>query len=353
MTNQSALIADTASNPYGPLTPTEILQRTFAMYREHPSLVFGLMLLMAISQLIFTGMMTSVTALMHLHTGANTAPLQMLFYVCILFFGMGVLYVLTQIVQGAYFYAVRFTLQRQSMSVGDACSLALGRIGSLVGVSVQVALRMLGWEILIVLVLSGVGLGAALASGVFGLTQASLARQWMHYAILLVPVVLLLAAVYVAALFWLLARYAIAIPSCLAENLPASDAVRRAIALSSKSRGRIYALYFFLLVVVAANLAIQVPLLIFTAHAGIQPIMTAFLHAVSSAVNLIVGAWTVSWMGMGISFAYYDLRARKDGFGMVAAASPSVGLEQAPDSQIATALPAVDAPANILPEHDL
>ncbi len=351
MTNESMRIE--SQNPYGPLTPTELLQRTFSVYREQPTVVFGLILIFAIAELIFIRATASFPRVLHSSLSIGINLLQILFIFCILALGIGLIYLLSQIIQAAFFYVVTAQAERRTITVGEACSLALERIVSLIGVSLQVFFRVLGWEILIGAVLGSMALIAALAAGVTALVHATTVAQRFPAAMILLPIVLLFFALFLWAMFWVIARYAVSVPACLAENLFAGAAVRRSISLSAKSRGRIYTLYLFMSVPLLLSLTIQVPLLLLAQHARNSVTEQLLFQAVASAVNLIFSAAMISFFGIATSLAYYDLRVRKDGFGAVPAtmnsSTPLVLAE--PPKSIATA--GTNGSGDFLPEYDI
>ena len=317
MENKFNSATSAVENPYGPLTPNELLQRTFSLYREQPAIVFGLILLFAMAQLVNTGAMAALKLNFHPYAGGGVDFLQLALFLCGIALSGAFIFLLASVVQAAFFYVVTAQAERQSISVGEACSLALERIGSLMGVSLQVFFRVLGWEILLGAILGSIGVIVALAAGGAGIIHATTDQQRLHAAIILLPIGLAFLATFLAAIFWLATRYAIAVPACLAENLSAGAAVRRSISLSAKSHSRIYALYFFAIAIIVLSLVTRIPLLILSLHPGNPGSGHLLFQAVAAAVNLVIGAWLLSFVGIATSFAYYDLRVRKDGFGAV------------------------------------
>ena len=334
---------NSAPSSYGPFTPSGLLQRTFAMYREQPKLMFGLMLMVAAVEVITTGVITGSTAMMRGEPGMRLPLLQTLLFLCICLMAWLLVYVVSQVVHGAYFYAVTARLQERPIGVGEAASRALEHVGRLVGVSLQLAVRIFGYVLLIGIAIEVI-LGI-LAAVVFLAVHGSLhapghGGNWMAYALILVPLLAVAVTLYLIAMLWVVARYAVAIPACLAENLPASDSIRRSIALSAKSKSRIYAMYVFVMVLGIASFLIIVPISLLSARSGHTPVFL-LLSAVASAANLLFGAWLLSFTGIASTLCYYDLRVRKEGFGAVV---------------VETKIPAVvalDAPAPDLSAGDL
>ncbi len=338
-------------NPYGPLTPSGLLQRTFAMYRERPRVIFGLVLIVAAAQIAATGVMTSMTVWMHRLASGRVQPIQMLLLFCIFALAMLLVYLVMQVVQGAFFYAVTAWIEAQAMLVGDACRSALERRSRLIGVSVQILLRVIGY-----LVLVGIGIGVIGVLLVLllhaGIGESLHGLGWMGKVFLLAPVMVVLIGVYGLASVWVMARYAVSIPACLAENLAASAAVRRSIALTAKSKSRIYALYAGIFFLSLASLMIVLPLrLLAMQHGGHTP-WASLMGAVASAVNLFFGAWMITFTGIATTLCYYDLRARKDGMGKdgLGAAVPASDVQtDTVDAPMAEVSPLDSPPAETQP----
>ncbi len=299
---------------YGPMTPAQLLTRSFALYRERPRVVFGLVGIVAAVQVIAIGVMAApLAAVRHVTGGAN--PMQFILPVMgTALLAVLLIFLVSQVIQGAYFYAVTAWLEQREISIGDACSAALVRIGSLVSVAFQVALRIFGYTILAGIgVALLVGIPIALIPGLF--SGASHGAQPLMIALRLIPFILLGCVAFLAFLFWLVGRYAISIPACLAEGLSGAAAIRRSIALSAKSKGRIYAMYAVLIAISILNLLIAAPLRLLAMSRGAYSPMASLLGAVASAANLFFGAWVISLAGIAITLCYYDLRVRKEGFG--------------------------------------
>ena len=352
MENKFNAAISAVENPYGPLTPTQLLQRTFSLYRDQPAIVFGLILLFAMAQLITTGAMASCQWMIHSNASVGMNFLQLAFFICLLVLGGSFIYLLTQIVQAAFFYVVTARAEHRTVTVGEACSRALERIVSLMGVSLQIFFRLLGWELLIGAVLGTLAVIVALAAGGAEFIHAATNQQRLHAAIILLPIGLVFLAAFLAAIFWVITRYAIAVPACLAENLSAGSAVRRSISLSAKSRGRIYALYSFVIGIFVLSMVIQIPLMILSVHPGNPGRAHLVFQAVASAVNLLIGSWIISFVGIATSFAYYDLRVRKDGFGVLPA-TPQVSAARDSVTPADFASPTSEMLDGSQPEYDI
>ena len=129
---------------------------------------------------------------------------------------------------------------------------------------------------------------------------------------ILVLAPLMLAAVVYGILMAL--RYSLAMPACVVEGLPAGEAIKRSIALSKGSRGRIFVLG---LLVAAIQLLLGMLLglpFIFLAvkHLG-RPMPLGWL-----AAQQVANFFTTTFIGpiysAGLTLFYYDQRIRKEGF---------------------------------------
>jgi hypothetical protein len=313
--NEPGNPAESYNQPlYGPWTPSQLLSHAFAMYRERPRIVFGLVAIMAAVQIIAIGVMTApIAAVGHASGGMNSAQFVLPLMGTALLAGL-LFFLVSQVMHGAYFYAVTAWLDQREISIGDACSLALGRIGSLVSVALQVALRTFGYSVLAGLVAAVLMASSfMLVHGLFG--GAPHSTPPLALALRMLPFILLAAVAFLAFIFWVAGRYAISIPSCLAEGLPGSAAIRRSITLSSKSRGRIYAMYAVLIGISIVNVAVTAPLRFLAGlHEGATTAAAMLLDAIASAANLFFGAWVISLAGIAVTLCYYDLRVRKENF---------------------------------------
>lgn len=129
-------------------------------------------------------------------------------------------------------------------------------------------------------------------------------------ALILFP--LIIAAVVYGILMSL--RYSLSIPSCVAEDLSAWQAIRRSVHLSKGSRGRIFVLALLVGAIrwVLAMMA-GVPLLVaMFKHPG-QPVPVEWL-ILTQVANFFINALIVPISAIGLSLFYYDQRIRKEGF---------------------------------------
>ena len=109
-------------------------------------------------------------------------------------------------------------------------------------------------------------------------------------------------------------RYSLAVPACVVEDMRASDAIRRSIALAKDAWGRIL-LLALLVGIIKGGLVLLTQAFIF---------VSAFKHPGQlpgpgvSAISQVIGFFTNSFLGpiwaAGITVLYFDQRVRKEGF---------------------------------------
>jgi hypothetical protein len=109
-------------------------------------------------------------------------------------------------------------------------------------------------------------------------------------------------------------RYSLAVPACVVEELPATEAIKRSIELSKGSRGRILVLGILVYAVrMLLGILFGFPLLIFGfKHPG-HPLPLALL-AVQQLTVFFVGTLIGPIYSTGLTLFYYDQRIRKEGF---------------------------------------
>ena len=321
--SENILPNQSRSNVYGPLTAVQMFERTFALLRENFKLFFGIVLVVIAVELVVGGVMGSSGILMAHAASGRAAIMRFLFLAPLYLLGFILTYVFTQVVQGALFLAARARLANASIKVGVAWKLALEQAGRLIGISILVFLRSVGYMLLFWLVL-GIPFGVVLLISGLAHGGGAAALRLGHgaspvFAVLLVLFMLVFFVLYICAFLWLAARYALSIPAALAENLPITEAIRRSIHLTRGSKGRLYALYVgvfaIYLVIAAFTLPIQL-LILHRAGAHLAHAAGTFSAALV-ALNIFeyfVGAIVLAMIGVGAALCYFDLRVRKEGF---------------------------------------
>lgn len=331
-------------NPFGPFTARQVLERTMLIIGNAPGLFFGVALLLLVAEIAF-GVVTGGSEII-LHR-SGTGFIQGAFLALLILAGGILIYVFAALIRGAVFIATRARMQWQSMTVGEACGLAMQHTGRLVAVCVLVLLRLIGYALLVYLVGIIVGVLSAIMTGIsmHGLgTSAEMHFDRAHLAAMggFFLVLLVLAAAGVAFMCWIFLRYSVAIPAALEENLHAGDAIRRSIALTRSGKGRLLAVYAVVVAVNLAVVAVTVPVQLMLVHAGAASMVGMMARLLVQVFANIVNTIILVFAGVGVTLCYFDLRARKEGYGgtNVAAAVPPV-IPAAPSS--------FDGPAEDLP----
>jgi hypothetical protein len=286
-----------------PLSLGELLDRTFTLYRSHFWLFAGIMAIPSSAAIPFS-FFTLVRTGSPFGLG-HASPAAQAFLFSGTFLGFGLFFfAVYAIAQGAATHAVGDAYLGRSSTVRSAYSRIRGRFWRLIGLIVNVGIRVFG---LMVLALFAAALGGGLI--------AAFGRGNQIAAMIggLVIMVLILAAFGLSVWFGL--RYSVSIPAMLLANITGRQAIKRSVELSRGRRGHI-----FMAVLLAAVLSyvgviiFQGPFyiaMIFMASKGQLPPWLMFTMAVSGAVG---GALTGPIMMIVLVLSYYDLRIRKEGF---------------------------------------
>jgi hypothetical protein len=342
--NDNVILPDSPqSNVYGPITPTQMFERTATLLRENSKLFFGIVAVVIGVEIMVGGVLGGSGIWMR-RSAVDAAPMmKALVMAPLMLLGGFLVYIFTQIIQGALFLATQAKLAGSPTSVGEACRLAAEKAGRLVGISVLVALRILGYILLIDFAAGILLFFVALAFGGFSHVAGQIPLHFGRGASLGVGVfaalfLLVLLVIYLCVLFWLVIRYAVAIPAALAENLPVMEAIRRSIQLTRRSKGRLFALFLGIAAVWIVLAAITVPLQLMAARSGLMHSTVGILNLAAGIIRILFSWVLVAFAGVATALCYYDLRVRKEGFGVVMIAPtlelPSEPRPSAPDGPI-------------------
>ncbi len=312
-------------NVYGPITPSQMFERASRLLRENFKLYFGIMLILIGVEIVFGGILGGGGFVMG-HSLGDAAPLaRFLILLPAVLVGAVLLFILVQIIQGALFVATRAKLANAPMHVGEACKLAAERAGKLIGISLLIALRTIGYLFLFYTVFGVLAVIVALMLGGFSHLAGGMPFRYGHMpslgaGIFIVLLLLMAFVLYLATILWLVTRYALAIPVALSENLSVTESIRRSIDLSSGSRGRLYALFLGIFGAYLVIAAVTVPMQLIVAHgANVHPgPMVGVVGLTLAVFRILVSAIVVAFIGIATALCYFDLRVRKEGFGVVA-----------------------------------
>ena len=334
MSEPAILPNPSQSNIYGPITAGQMFQRTFTLLREDFKLFFGIVLILIGVEIIVAGIFGS-SAFWTAHLASDAAPVaRFLFLAPVFAVGAVLLFILVQIVQGALFLATQARLVRAPMTVGEACKLAADNAARLIGISLLILVRVIGYTLLFLAAATIVGGALSLLAGIAHVSGAS-SFHLGHRSLLGLGIFILgslcLLAVYLLFWLWLVARYSLSIPAALAEKLSVTESIRRSIHLSHGSRGRLYALLVAMIGVDLAIALVTVPLQLLLQHGGNMHAGAAVGAGglLLAIIRLLLYAFVMAFIGIATALCYYDLRVRKEGFGVVMPPPPAVPISPA------------------------
>ena len=341
MSEPAILPNPSSPNIYGPITAGQMFERTFTLLRENFKLFYGIVLILVGVEIVVVGITGGIFGATAFSLGgatvislggATAGPASLgriLFLMPIMVVGGVLLFILIQIIQGALFVAARARLAGTPITVGDACKLAADKAGRLIGISLLIFVRAIGYVILFCTAMVIVGFVIALFTG---LTHAAGGNMFSigHHASLAVIAALVLFLVvggiaYLLFWLWLASRYALSIPTALAENLSITESIRRSIHLSHGSRGRLYALFVSVIIADIAIALVTTPFQLMLRHEAFGRYGAALMTMtiLLAGFKILVSALIVAVMGVATALCYYDLRVRKEGFGTVPPPPPT------------------------------
>jgi len=193
-------------------------------------------------------------------------------------------------------------------TVRDSYRSIHGKFWRLMGVILNVALRLFGLLVVVFAVIAGVG---AVLIGAL-----AVARGQAVVAAATVLLVLLLYILGLAAFVYLALRYAVSIPALMIENLGVFATVRRSVQLTRGRRGQIFIAFLLAAIIgYVGFIVFQAPFTIATLIALFRnhhlPTWLALLASISGAVG---GTVTGSISMIVLVLCYYDTRIRKEAF---------------------------------------
>jgi hypothetical protein len=297
-----------------PLSLGELLDRTFRLYRNHFWLFVSIMAIPAafsipanVLLLTFQGSIMNSAATAPGKPPVMPTPEMMAgvfggYFVFAIIFGI------------VYWIAVAAASSAVAdVYLGRACTLRgsyariRGRFWRLIGVFINIFLRMFGLLLLVIGVCIGgiAGIGFLFGGG----------RGNPVFAVLL-GIGLLFA--YVAGLafcVYFALRYAVSVPVLMVENLGVFASIRRSVFLTRGRRGQIFlALLVAWIIALAGTYVFQGPFIVATLIMTIQGHWPAWLAFASAAAGAIGSALTGPISMIAIVLLYYDSRIRKEAF---------------------------------------
>lgn len=293
-----------------PMSTSQVLDRTFHLYRNHFLLFCGIAALPPALLLIMKlGLMVFAQTRFGEFAGGTYAVIP--FGISFLL-GMFVFVVGYAVASGASVYAVSLVHLERPASIRDSYQKVRSILGRILNVVISVFLRSTGILILALLVIFAV----AIAFKVF------VNGSGPEFAVAVGIIVFVLLLVGGVFSLFLYARYSLAVAACIVENIPARQALRRSSVLTKGSIGRIILIYILTgIISVALTYLLLSPTLIWVAVSTAAGAAKGQINQMSIPLQLWnhVGEFLASTIAgpiatIAIALVYYDERIRKEAF---------------------------------------
>lgn len=287
--------------------PRELLDRTFTLYRRNFLLFAGILLLPICANLPLQFAILRIQGAPFPIGRPSSSP-RVLFYI----FGFApILWFVYAVAHAAMTYAVSDVYLGRRATIAEAYRKIRGSIWRVIGVSLAVGIRVLGFAVLLVTLLLVIPVAAVMPAAI---ARNAPAPDRTVGAIALI-VLMLLAPVAIALVLWFTVRYAVAIPALVLENSKVGAAVRRSVELSKGRRWQgLLALLLGVVISYAMVALFQGPFYAAMAVLRIKgqlPLWLILSMTLSSSIAGIIAGPVP--MIIFVIF-YYDLRIRKEAF---------------------------------------
>jgi hypothetical protein len=288
-----------------PLSLGQVLDRTFSLYRNNFWLFVGIMAIPSCLSIPFS-FISSTQRSSPFSVGRPVGPAPTAGFFLAFFVLALIAAAVYAVALGAATFAVSDVSLGKPMTVSTAYGKVRGHFWSLIGLLINIYLRMIG--IFIVIGLAAVLVAGGMAAG------GRLAGNAMAAIIIGFAAFLAFVAAFVLAI-WFMLRYSVAFPAMLLEDIHVGESIQRSVDLTEGSRGRIF---------VAALLSVLIAYVGFVIFQGPFFIATMVLAAKGQTLGWVLPAMSISGaIGNAITspilmivivLCYYDLRIRKEGF---------------------------------------
>jgi hypothetical protein len=285
-----------------PMSTSQVLDKTFSLYRENFLLFAGIAALPPACLLVGRFLMLGSGSVM---SGSPVAMLAGSAALLLAFLGIGILWLLGYaLASGASVYAVSRFYLGYATTIGESYRLIKPYIGRIVGIVVLFFVGM---------VIVGVALGICFVVLSIFVTassgRAAPVAVLITLAVVGIPVAVLL--------IYLWAIFAFSVPACVLERLGVVESMRRSAALTQGARWRlvlVYLLAFILSFVVSLMLSIPYYIgLVRTFSARSPALMRPYLMWQYLA-EFISGSLAFPIVTIAVCLIYYDQRVRKEAF---------------------------------------
>ena len=292
-----------------PMSTSQVLDRTFHIYRNHFVLLAGigalLPAMLLVMQLAFIplGFPPRPTA----KTAPESLAILLLGYFCC----YGVIYLVgTALAGGATMVGVSKLHLGQGVTIGEAYKQVFSRFWRIVGVITLIGLIVFGalfvGEMIAIIVIAF----SAGSASIFARGSTGIASIGIVFAVIWALAVFLAA---IAAALFFYSKLALAIPACILEQLPVGVALRRSWYLTKGSVLRIMLvnlLTWILSFVLALALTVPGQILTATLPSKAQLLGLVVQHIGGFIAGVVAGPIATT----AIALIYYDQRVRKEAF---------------------------------------
>ena len=322
------------------MSTSQVLDRTFQLYRRHFALLVGIGVLLPA---LLLAVQLAFVPLGWPPRGNEAANPFALFPVLFGFLGCYfVVYFIGQaLTGGATVYGVAKLHLGEEVTIGGAYKQVLSRFWRILGIVILVFLMLMvviiGGEIIAIVVV------AVFAGSLKILSGAGGAATGAAIAGVIVAICLFGAAIFVAFLFYV--RFSLAVPACMLERLPVGSALSRSWSLTKGSAGRLMLVYLLAWVLgFALGFVFAVPGQVYAlAMHGKSFLAGVLLQEIG---GFIAGALANPIAAIAVALIYYDQRVRKEAFDLqwMMQSIPSPDLPQPPPPQAPPPAPAATIP---------
>jgi hypothetical protein len=283
-----------------PMSTSELLDRTFTLYRRNFRLFAGIASVGPAAYLLFQLLLVGAAGMPAGRTATRTALAGASVGIG---FALGMIVMLAGMAlsQAATVKAVAAVHLGRDTTIAGAYRSLTGRILRILGIFLAVALLIFGGAVVLIAlasVIAVVAIGGGLRAGTgFGIVGGVLGL-----------VVMVAAALGAITVF---VRYSLAVQACVVEDLKIRPSLRRSAFLSKGSRSRIltvYTVFAILSSIVGVGLVMLASVFATITGPGIWALIVTYF------ASFIGGVLTGPLATIGMSLVYYDERVRKEAF---------------------------------------
>ncbi len=278
-----------------PMSTSQVLDRTFFLYRRNFWLFAGIGMLppafVLVAQLIALTIPKGANNLAGSVAGIATIGVGVIVGVVVYLIGYA-------LATGASVYAVSNAHLGKTTTISQSYRSVSDRVAAIIGTSICMGL------VIGVVIAGAVGatalLSNALAKAMGGISAVIIIPVWVVEIVFLMRFVL---------------RYSLAIPACVLEKLGPVESLKRSFALARGTEGRVFLVYLlFGIIIFVLSLVFSIPVFV-----GIGVATTKGALPIQYQIAQLFASFLASTLSgpvsiIAISLVYYDQRVRKEAF---------------------------------------